>query len=81
MHKRNKSISQEGAQTMGALSEEARAARREYDKQRRAARTPEQVEADRTYHREWQRRNPEKTAASRERYWKKKGEELKARNA
>lgn len=60
---------------MAALSEEARAARREYDRQRRENRTPEQIEQDRAYHREWQRKNPEKVAAAREKYWNKRAKQ------
>ena len=62
------------------LSEEAIAARREYYRRRRAVRSPQQIEADREYHSEWQRRNPDKVKLYQQRYWTKKGEEARAQS-
>ncbi len=35
-------------------------------------------EAERAYHREWRKNNPEKVKANRKRYWEKKAAALKA---
>ncbi len=39
--------------------------------------TEEAREAQRAYHREWRRKNPEKKKAQNERYWARKAEKLR----
>lgn len=62
---------------MATMSEEAKAARREYNRRRREAMTPEQRQALREYHTQWQRNNPDKVKAITARYWEKQAEQLK----
>lgn len=62
---------------MATMTEEAKAARREYHRRRREAMTPEQKQALREYHTKWQRQNPDKVQAITARYWERQAEKLK----
>lgn len=59
-----------------ALSEAAKAARREMSRRRHEAMTEEQKAKKRAYHTQWQRDNRDKVEAYNERYWSKKAQEL-----
>jgi hypothetical protein len=56
------------------LSDAAREARNAYFRKRR--KNPKAREADRLYHREWRRRNPEKVKEYQRLYWERRAEKL-----
>ena len=57
------------------LSERAKAARREYLRNR----SEESKEKRREYMREWRQKNPDKIRQHQETYWERKADELEAR--
>ena len=61
---------------MGTLSKEAREARAQYLRDRRANMTEEQKQARREYEKKWRDANPEKVRAIQARYWEKKAKEI-----
>ena len=58
--------------------ERASEARRRYQRERRKARTPEQIAKDRAYKKAWDKANREKIKAYNEKYWLKKAQEYEA---